>query len=92
LEGGKMEWKEFLEPNFKKVLLTIVLLVLFQLFSVSLLPQNFVGKCLICVTCQCLPEQKLCNYEFLTAPMFFYLLSCIIVWIGPYEKKRPIKK
>ena len=87
-----MKLKEFLKPSFKKALLTIILLILFQLLSFSLLTGNFIGKCLICITCQCVPEQKLCDYEYLTAPIFFYLLSCMIVWIGPYEKKKPVKK
>jgi len=84
-------WKEFLKPDLKKIILTVVLLILFYFLSVSLLTGGFVGKCIICVTCPCVPEQKLCDYEYLTAPIFFYLVSCIIVWIGPYEEKKKMK-
>ncbi len=86
-----MNWKEFLKPDLKRIILTVVLLVLFYFLSISLLAGDFVGKCIIGVTSPCVPGQKLCDYEFLTAPIFFYLVSCFIVWIGPYEEKKKMK-
>ena len=86
-----MIWKEFLKPDLKRIILTVILLGLFYFLSFSLLAGDFIGKCFICVTCSCVPGQKLCDYENLTAPIFFYLVSCDIVWVGPYEEKRKKK-
>ena len=53
--------------------------------------QSFAGMCIICMQCPCIPDQVLFDYEYIIAPIFFYLISCIIVWIGPYEEKKKRK-
>jgi len=83
-----MLWKEFLIPDIKKIILTIVLLVFSYFLFLSIFTGRSTGMCILCIQCPCHPDQVLFNYEFVIAPIFYYLLSCLIVWVGPYKEKK----
>jgi len=82
-----MIWKEFFIPDIKKIILTIVLLGFSYFLFISIFTERFIGMCIVCIQCPCYPDQVLFDYEYAIAPIFYYLVSCLLVWIGPYKEK-----
>jgi len=76
-----MNPKEFLKPNKKKILITIILGII--IFSLN---QLFIKSGITYTFLVDLPNAQLLNSLIILADMFYwYLLSCLIVW-GIYYK------
>jgi len=84
-----MNWKEFLKPNWKKIVITVIFIGLIVL----LFPQYFLTRIDINTIVNCIdrcPNYPIVNIpNILTIPflLFSYLISCLIVWIYGKRKK-----
>ena len=88
-----MNWKEFLKPDWKKI---VGVVILSALIPIPVSSCFCAGWDCICVIGQSLinilitsPHQLLYGYYFpfiIILILFYYLLSCLIVWI--YDKVR----
>ena len=98
-----MTLKQFLKPDWRKILLTIILIV------PSFMIENCIGLCLDCGFNYAIPLSFYCsmegpfhfaelsssNYPLTTSLafsiidiIFWYLISCLIVWVYDKFRKR----
>jgi len=94
-----MSWKEFLKPNWRKIGLTILFIILLFIFSGYWLPrsdffwiQTIMGDCLgrggMMGPCPFLFEQTPNLNAFILIFVLGYLISCLIICIYDKVKKK----
>ena len=83
-----MTFKQFLKPDYRKAVITLVF------FSIFLLFYNVPVICLLlcylggaAYGCRCVNPYYPIEYAFLSF-IIFYLLSCLIIWIYDKLKKK----
>jgi len=90
----KMNWKEFFKPDWRKILIFLVLFILSSLASIKIYLCNMmgIGPCPIGYgfplefLYPILDFKNLIN--LLIDIIFWYLLSCLIIWIYDKVKKK----
>ncbi|MCX6776804.1 MAG: hypothetical protein NTY73_02440 [Candidatus Micrarchaeota archaeon] len=100
-----MTWKEFLMPDWRKVILFIITTIGVNYYIISTtvildarilvgLPLGFwpVGSNFIRAGEQIPPSVDFSFTNLIIDVIFWYLLSCIIVWTYDKLKKKPEKK
>jgi membrane-bound ClpP family serine protease len=97
-----MNWKEFLKPDWKKIILTIIILSIQFIFLLQVfLPYNFLfmiwiifGGYLLFIlnALLCSSSENLCLLgviiTFILSAIFWYLFSCLIAWVYDKMKKK----
>jgi len=81
-----MNWKQFLKPDWRKIVLTILLMILPTIFIkgiTSILHSCPVGT----INCPPLFDWESFVVMFTISLIITYLLSCLIVWIYDKVKK-----
>ena len=84
-----VNWKDFLKPDWRKIVLTIIILIIAFLNLI----QSMRGVCtrthynkFLCDLSMAFIQSP---YHFILSIVIFYVISCLIVWI--YEKYRSKK-
>jgi hypothetical protein len=81
-----MKLKEFLKPDWRKILLTILLMIVPTIFIKA--STTVLHSCPVGVDCPPLFIQELFLQEIIITVIGTYLFSCLIVWIYNKMKKK----
>jgi len=83
-----MNWKEFLKPEWRKIVLFIILSILISVYVYDWLLNNVVVcKALVCPTVEQVAQENMIRFlPFIL--IISYFLSCFILWIYNKVKKK----
>ena len=83
----KMNWKEFLKPDWRKIVITILLMILPTIFIKGI--TDIFHSCPVgMINCPPLFDWESFMVMFTISLIITYLLSCLIVWIYDKLKKK----
>jgi hypothetical protein len=105
-----MSWKQFLKPDWRKIIITIIILFLTIFYNTrtEILPQpktryyqgfpfewwiyeaggTVIGYLIFNIPVELLYSGRIILTGFIADIIFWYLLSCLIVWIYDKVKKK----
>ena len=93
-ENRIMDWKEFLKPDWKKIVITVILTILTNwiLFPSFFWIEFDINPYINCLGENCyVKPAKIPNILILILFVFYYLLSCFIVWVYNKHLKKTKK-
>jgi len=82
-----MKWKEFLKPDWRKIVITILLMIIPTIFIKAY--TTVLHSCPIgMIDCPPLFDWKLFLQMIILVLIGIYLFSCLIIWIYDKVKKK----